>query len=263
MVTEINSLENFNYEEIGNDKNLIQLNSIKYKFLYKGLVNNNAYFYLDRNKGINFCIKIKSLGELKNYVSKDKSFSIGNGEKGPEIVISFIGTDNVYVFGFNIESRIDKEALDVIVKNKKINIHYFVNDSGLIKLYSETYPLFDEIIESIAYMMEFSENARYPRIKYDKELGQGYYLKLQTGLEGIEEVLKVIELLQKWSSLDEFDVFLDYKENLYVFFSEGIKNIEFIKKELEKKLPIIEEGRGPIKGKPFVKYKNSLIYFYE
>lgn len=253
------------YKALNSSKYISALNYKEYEFVYKELSYKNSSHYIDENDEINYLVKVDNNITLETFVKSRKIINVLRDLKGPVIELKIEDADKSYLFCYNLENENDLFEIKIFLEKRRVNVNIVIFDgTQFFKGLTVLMEIDDRILDMFKYLAETSYYGGHPRIDLDfSEDITGSYLIVENNFGVLEELLNIVDNLQKWRSKDEFDVLIDYDENLKIWFAGKLTNLQYLKKEISKKYNIISEGKGTVKGKGFIKYNKGMIYFYK
>ena len=248
------------------NKYIMALDKIDFEDVYRELKYRDTFLIIDKKGDINFFIKLNDPTIIKYLLGSNKiSIHAEWNYYGPEILLKIDVIERIPGFILELENNMDAFILQRLLKNSKAFIQYIIQDEkGIIKLLTEKIKMDRNFIERLKYYIELDYYEKYPRIIEEEIDGEnGYFIKTQARIETLEEVLVVIEGLKIEGTNEQIIVYVEANDFYKVIFSGDIIIIKIIIDEISKSVNIIEEGRTEVSGKPFFKYCNGLLYFFE
>lgn len=246
-------------------RHIIPLDSRYYNFIYRELNYKSTFHYVDEMEMLNFIIKVDTPKNLEKIYRSKKLVYVTKDLNGPviEIVLDSLEVSYKFLFDINIESHLYNAKK--LIDNKKVIIHFlFTSVDEMYKALSIPMEIDEGSFNKFIYILNYCYEGQYPRINFEGyESEEGYCLSFNDDNYILEELLEVIDKLEKWKCKDVFSVYIEKGDNLNLVFDGKITNIDFIKNELIKKYKIVDEGNRKVSGKPFFLYDKGLLYFYE
>lgn len=240
---------------------MIQLSYREFETIYRGLKLNRSIVYIDKDKEINFIVKLNRVVDIKEILYYKKIINVKMDLRGPIIELIVDGLDN-FEFLFDTNEKTDLMSLKYLKVNKGVNVHFVTESNGRIyKFYTAQLQLDDKVIERIEYAIKCLDEVGYPRIDEDILGKDSIVLEIDAGFEILDSLIQIAESLQKWGSKDCFSVTVDYKEKLQLYFIGDLNNKNYIINELQKKYKVVE-SYDVSSGKKFLKFDRGMIYFY-
>ncbi|GFR34975.1 hypothetical protein [Thermobrachium celere] len=240
---------------------LVSLNYKNYEFLYRSLKNKNNSVYIDNQNEVSFVIKLNKIVDIKEILYYKKSIDVKMDLEGPVIELIVDGLSS-YEFLFNLNDRFGVIALKSFLTNKQVNVHFVVETAGILqKFYSSLMPIDDKVIERVEYVLKCLNDYCYPKIEEDVLQKESVIFEVESDYEILNDLINIIEALQKWNSKDIFSIVVDKDDKFKIHFVGEFKNKNYFKTQLEKNYSI-KEYNGFSKGKKFLKYDRGMIYFY-
>lgn len=247
------------------NKYIMTLEKADFWDVYKESGIRDTFIIIDKKGEINFYIKLKQLDQLKDLLHSNNIFLDAEWNyNGPEIILNIDGLERIPGFIFEIQKNMDAFILKKFLKNQEIFVQYFTQDErGIIKLLTKKMQLHNNFIERLKYYIELDYYGVYPRIKDEKiESENGYYIRTDWKTSILQEVLDIAEKIEKKFTKGSITIHVEAKDFCSFIFSGDMQNIKLIIDKISKRVNIIEEGRIDVRGKPFLKYKSGLLYFY-
>lgn len=262
LLEAINSIEEVVINPpINKNGHMVQLSFREFETLYRGLKLNRSIVYLDKENEVNFVVKLNKVVDIKEILYYKKIINVKMDLNGPVIELIVDGLDS-FEFSFNISENLNLMALKNLKINKGVNVHFVTEINGKIhKFYTAQLQIDDKVIERIDYALKCLDELGYPRIEEDVLAKDSIVLEVDCGFEILDNVLTIVESLQKWGSKDCFSVIVDFKEKINLSFVGEFSNKNYFINELQKKYSV-EEIQDVSKGKKFLKYDRGMIYFY-
>ncbi|EYE89246.1 hypothetical protein Q428_03615 [Fervidicella metallireducens AeB] len=253
------------YKTLNSSKYISSLNYKEYEFVYKELSYRNSSHYIDENDDINYLVKVDNNITLETFVKSRKIINVLRDLKGPVIEFKIEDAEKSYLFSYNLENDNDLYEIKILLEKRRVNVNIVIFDgSQFLKGLTILMEIDDRILDMFKYITETCHCGGHPRIDPDFSNDMtGNYLMVENNFGVLEELLNIVDNLQKWRSKDDFDILIDYDENIQIWFAGKLTNLQYIKKEISKKYNIISEGTGIAKGKGFIKYNKGMIYFYK
>ena len=253
------------YKGINPELHLMKLNYNEFDHVYKELKYNNTYIYTDENDVVNFIVKINDYNDLKIILNNKRYFSINKYFNGPVIEIHISNYNKTIKFYFDLYNDDDLYCIKKILMGNSAYIH-FVNFNGLeiIKNITTKFYMEKRLKEYFLYMSEYCYKGIYPRIPFDGyKTKTSSYIDVCNDIEIIDKLCEMISCIQNWGSQDEFDIYLEWAENIRIFISDEVINLKYIQNQISNYCSIIEKGSENTSGSPFLRYDRGMIYFFK
>lgn len=257
-ITKCNSIEDNKY--------IVALDKIDFWDVYREIKLRDTFLIIDKRGNINFFIKLNDPFLIKDLLERNKiSLYVEWNYYGPEIILDIEGLERIPGFILELNKDVDVFILQKFLKNREAFVQYIIQDEkGIIKLFTEKIQVNGNFIERLKYFIELDFYGVYPRIIEEEELYEsGYYIKTNSDINVLEEVLNITDGLSCQITNEPIKVHVETNDFYKIIFSGDIQNIKIVLDEISKKINIIDEGRTEVMGKPFFKYKNGLLYFFK
>lgn len=245
------------------NKYIMELDKNDFWDVYREIKMRDTFLIIDKKGEINFYINLEGLDLLK-HLSGSNNISINADWNyyGPEIILNIDGFGRIPGFILELEKKLDAFILQRFFKNHEVFVQYIIQDEkGIIKLFTEKIQMNNEFIERLKYYIELDFYKMYPRITEEKTGNEkGYYIKTNNDIKILEEILEIVQESKAQMINVSTTVYAEDDEFYKIIF---FGDIQIILDRLLKKINIIEEGSTEVKGKPFFRYKNGLLYFFE
>lgn len=247
----------------GWNKYIMELDKNDFWDVYREIKLRDTFLIIDKKGEINFYVKLKELDLLK-HLSGSNNISINADWNyyGPEIILNIDGFNRIPGFILELEKKLDVFILQRFLNNHEVFVQYIMQDEkGIIKLFTEKIQMNNDFIEKLKYCIELDFYKMYPRIVEEKAGGEkGYYIKTNNDIKILEEIMEIVQESKVQMINVSTTVYAEDDEYYKIIFTG---DIHIIFDRLLKKINIIEQGNTEVKGKPFFRYKNGLLYFFE
>lgn len=248
------------------NKYIMALDKINFWDVYRELKFRDTFLIIDKKGNINFFIKLNDPTIIKNLLDNNKTSIYAEWNYyGPEIFLKIDGIERIPGFILELENNMDASILQKLLKNSEAFIQYIVQDEkGIIKLLTEKIKMDRNFIERLKYYIELDYYEKYPRI-IDEDIYEknGYYIKVLGEIKVLEEIMNRVSRLAALYTNEIITVHIKANDFYKIIFSGDIIIIKKIINEISNNVNIIEEGITEVRGKPFFKYSNGLLYFFE
>lgn len=253
------------YNVINFQNHMKELPSREFDFLYRQFNYKNAVHYVDSNSKYNLVMKIDNEKQIEAVVKNRKIINVSRSIEGPIIEMNIEGISTSFSFSFDLNEENSLFKIKSIIELKEAMMHFVVYSGGkLVKIFSALLNLDNRIMERFYYMIDLANHGSYPSIEH-REISEENVLSLSINYDSaiFEEIIGIVENLQKWGSSDRFSIILDYNDELNVRFYGTLNNLNYVKSQISKKFNLIETGNVSRIGVPFLKYDKGMIYFYK
>lgn len=253
------------YSTINSMQHMKELTSREYDFLYRELKYKGSFHYVDCDFEYNLVMKIDNEKQIEEVVKNRKAVNVTRNSDGPVIEMNIEGLTKPFSFMFDLGNNESLYKLKILKTKKEAKMHFVLYDSGkLTKIFSAMLNIDQRISQRLDYIIKLTYDGCYPYSDYFEESYENIKCIETDGNESIlEEIVNVVDNLQKWGSSDSFSVLVELREIYRVTFKGRINNFNYIKSELQKKIRIFGETQSDSKGIPFIKYDSGMIYFYK
>ena len=253
------------YKSINFTRHMLPLSRIDYDYVYRKLKYKDTYHFVDEGGTVNFLIKIISGKQIESVMKGAKSIYVFRDMNGPGIELSVGGLDKSYVFLFDLSDNRHRDNLKKLMSRREVFMHFIIYDEKqCIKCFSALLNIDSRIFERLNYMISLTTEGCYPRLELNEhEKEDANFIVVKSNTAVLEELLNIVDSLQKWGSKDCFTVYVSEQSGYKIFFAGQAINLNYIKNEILKKFQIFGEGIEPPSGKPFFKYDRGMLYFYK
>lgn len=248
------------------NKYIMALDNTDFWNVYKELKCRDTFLIIDKKGNINFFIKLIDITIIKDLLRSNNIYiRVEWNNYGPEIIIERDGLQRIPGFILQLKNNMDDFILQRFLENNEVFIQYIIQDEkGIIKLLTEKKQMDKNFIERLKYYIELDFYSEYPRIlEEERNEEYGYYIKTHEELKVLEEVLDIVSGIKHSNTNEQITVHVEVDGFYKIIFSGDILNIENLMDEICNKINVIEKGRTEVRGKPFLKYKNGLLYFFQ
>lgn len=248
------------------NKYIMVLDRMEFWDVYRGVEGRNTFLVIDKEGDINFYIKLNDLLIIKELHENSRiSLDVEWNKYGPEIVLAIEGIERIQGFILELGNDADVFILQRFIKNQKIYVQYIVQDeAGIIKLLTQKVQIEDSFVERLKYYVEMDFYSQYPRIDEEETCEEkGFYIKTEMRAEVLEEVLNTAEEFRIPYKNKSITVYITADDFYRVIFSGDMQYVKNIMIEMSKRINVMEEGSTIVRGKPFFRYCNGLLYFFK
>jgi hypothetical protein len=253
------------YKAIDAEKPILILNRREYGPLYARLEYMDTAHYIDDNDEENFLIKFDYFGDIENIIRYKVDMNLYWRYREVILKLNVENTNISGEFVFDLDDAGHLYEIKKIIENNKIYLH-FVHGSRkeIIKSISILMNIDGLIMEKFIYTVSLAYSGSYPVIQPEENNeDKGCFIDVENREGVLEDLIDIADELGKWSSSDDFKIYLDNSRGLRVVFTGSCSNLNYIKSELVKKHAFTGEGEGAPLGRPFLKYDRGMLYFYE
>lgn len=247
------------------NKYIMPLDKIDFWDVYRESTIRDTFLLIDISDNINFYIKLKDLTKLSILLGNNNiSICVQWNYYGPEIILNIDGLAKIPGFVFEINKNFDLFILQKFLKQQYIFIQYIIQDEkGIIKLLTKKVLLDSSFIEKLKYFIELDFYNAYPRIDEEDIVNKnGYYITTNSDITILEDVLDMAENLKKQFTKGTLTIHVEAREEYTFILSGKAENVKIMLDGLLMSINIREEGRTYVRGIPFFKYENELLYFF-
>jgi hypothetical protein len=250
--------------ELNYTMHIIIMDKKDYGDVYREIEDKSTFLLVDKKGTLNFFIKLEKGFSLERVIESQPQIFTDRNIWGPEVVVNF-GMDNEFTaFTLEFDNKYDLYLMKKLLESGELFFQYIVQDEhGLIKLMSKEIKTGEEFVERLKYMLEFSFHGMYPRIDRVAEgKKETCFITCNRNINDLEAIVDAIDDFSTMGYNDEFNVYVDADDCYKIIFSGNIPNIEKLKREILRKINIYDEGTTALSGKPLLKYKRGLVYFF-
>lgn len=248
------------------NKYIMPLDKAGFWSVYKESELRDTFLIIDKKGDINFYIKLEDIRRIEYLLhsNNNKIYAEWNND-GPEIILSIDGFEKIPGFIMELNNNMDLFIIQRFLKNRSLFVQYIMeDDKGIIKLLTREMQLDKDFIERLKYYVELDYYQEYPRIEEEAaEHEKGHYIKIEGKEDKLQEVFDIVEEVEKELTKGSITLHVEAEDFIYFIFSGDIEHIKTIIDKIGCRINIIEEGMTQLKGKPFFKYNNGLLYFFK